>query len=398
MSLSFSSLLSSSPQALALFLAAVATPQAAGIVIRHDRDEARYLEEASRYPMVAQLSMGGTGTLIGPRWVLTAAHVADATQPFNRTARFGDAVYQIDAITIHPEWRKSGVRGRDVALMKLDRPVEGISPIELYADDDEAGQKVVFVGAGLSGNGLTGPDRSVSRLMRAATNTIDRVNEASIFFTFHEPPEGTDLEGISGPGDSGGPALIERDGKLFTLGVSSTNSGGPEGECRYGTIETYARVSTARDWILSVMAADPPDESRWSRPEPINSPSGLPATPAAQVAAAYFAALATTDAAGIVAFNRAYRTAAFLGDRTEESMLQQARGMAERFGRIELFAYSQDRAESLMVLTRTDAAEPWVTFQFSLEERDPPKVGGIFVTSSVQPPHPSILSRVTGSE
>ncbi|HBZ39023.1 MAG TPA: serine protease, partial [Balneola sp.] len=59
------------------------------------------------------------------------------------------------------------------------------------------------------------------------------------------------LEGISGPGDSGGPALWFDGDQAYILGVSSHQNGRgmgkPEGV--YDVYEFYTRVSEFTDWI-----------------------------------------------------------------------------------------------------------------------------------------------------
>ena len=60
-----------------LLIAATSAAPARAIVIRHDRDAARYLELGSRYPSVCKVGRQmGDGTLVSPRHILTAAHVA----------------------------------------------------------------------------------------------------------------------------------------------------------------------------------------------------------------------------------------------------------------------------------------------------------------------------------
>ena len=48
-------------------------------------------------------------------------------------------------------------------------------------------------------------------------------------FDFDQPPRGTDLEGIPGAGDSGGPALLIIGGRAVVAGVSSLVEPGPGG-------------------------------------------------------------------------------------------------------------------------------------------------------------------------
>jgi len=224
-----------------------------GIVIRHDRDDAQYRHLAERYKSpVCWLAVGGHGTLISSRWVVTAAHVADGMSPFTGVATFGDQNVRVKSVYLHPSWGKSG-RQTDLALIELETPVRGVKPARLYVKDDEDGKRIVFVGTGYTGTGLAEP-KGTDRAWRAAHNTITRVDPATLFFKFDAPPEGDELEGISGPGDSGGPALLEEKGELYVLGVSSSNSAPRgQGHCTYGSIETYGRVSSNMAWLQETM-------------------------------------------------------------------------------------------------------------------------------------------------
>jgi secreted trypsin-like serine protease len=71
-----------------------------------------------------------------------------------------------------------------------------------------------------------------------------------------EPDAVTRLEGISGPGDSGGPALINVAGEYLIVGISSGQSTGATNglEGRYGVTEYYTRVSTYADWIADTIS------------------------------------------------------------------------------------------------------------------------------------------------
>ena len=57
---------------LAVCLAAVSPLSA--IMTRHDRADADYVRLGTKYPAVAWVQAFAEGTLIAPRWVLTAAH------------------------------------------------------------------------------------------------------------------------------------------------------------------------------------------------------------------------------------------------------------------------------------------------------------------------------------
>ena len=93
--------------------------------------------------------------------------------------------------------------------------------------------------------------------MRAATNRVERAEGSLLQFRFDAPgdPGATELEGISGPGDSGGPAYAETDGVRYVIGVSSAQDSRPADRKvgRYGVLEFYARVSHFADWIERTM-------------------------------------------------------------------------------------------------------------------------------------------------
>ena len=145
----------------------------------------------------------------------------------------------------------------DIALLELAAPVNGVTPIPFYdGKDEESGDRIVtFVGQGFSGDGVTGPVVRDGR-RRAATNRIETVKKNWLIFLFDAPPGGTDLEGISGPGDSGGPALMTLGKTTYLVGISSGQDDRATGkEGVYGVTEYYLRVSSYAEWIRNTIAA-----------------------------------------------------------------------------------------------------------------------------------------------
>jgi hypothetical protein len=236
-----------------VLLAALTLP-ASAIVRRHDREDARYLELAKGQSALVDLNLpGGAGTLIAPAWIITAAHAAQLMKTPHHVKVAGKS-YEVARTVIFP----GGGEGKnDIALLELAVPVEGVTPIPIYGGRDEgSGDKIVtFVGQGFSGDGITGPAVRDNR-PRAATNRIEAVKENWLVFLFDAPPGGTDLEGISGPGDSGGPALMKIGLTTFLVGISSgqdSRATGKEGV--YGVTEYYVRVSSYIEWIRNTMAS-----------------------------------------------------------------------------------------------------------------------------------------------
>ena len=222
------------------------------IVQRDDRKDEQYLALGQRFEAVGQVTPDGTGTLIAPRFVLTAAHVA--TGRGGATAvDLGGHSYRVVRAIVHPEGRAKGDDQPpevDLAVLELEREVVSIEPLGLYRGREERGRKAILVGLGDFGPAGRPLARSDHR-RRAATNEVSDAGPLRLFLRFDAPPAGTDLEGVGAPGDSGGPALFEQEGRVLLAGVSSAATGPPG---QYGLTDVYTRVSTYADWILKVLA------------------------------------------------------------------------------------------------------------------------------------------------
>lgn len=239
---------------LALVMSVTSIGTGGYIITRHDREDARYLELGARYPAVCRVGIRiGDGTLVGDRWILTAAHVATALvrRSPKPMVHCGDRAYAVEGIVTHPDWTEMGPH--DIGLIRLSEPVNGIAPLGLYSGSDERGQTAVLVGHGRTGTGNS-RDRRDDDKRRGATNRIDDTGPWMIMFTFDAPPAGTDLEGIPGAGDSGGPALIVRsDGQPLVAGVSVAGEPGTNGPGTYGARDHFTRVSTHVAWLRKAM-------------------------------------------------------------------------------------------------------------------------------------------------
>lgn len=231
------------------------------IITRHDVPDAEYVAFAAEVPLLeAVIRYNRTdvaGTLIAPDWILSAAHVAETLSPgHNLLTLEGDSV-EVKQIILHPGWVADG-RPEDVALVQLAAPLSDRPLAQLYRGRDEVGALVIVAGNGDRGTGRTGPVENDGR-MRAATNVVDDATDHYLIWRFDDPDDAdanaTPLEGISGPGDSSGPAFIRIGEDYFLAGISSGQStaatGGLEG--RYGVMEYYTRVSTYIDWITAVL-------------------------------------------------------------------------------------------------------------------------------------------------
>lgn len=234
---------------LLLFLAFSAFT-ANAIIIRHDTLPAQYQVSNTKYPSVINLNYL-TGTLIDEQWILTAAH-GTPYMPSQQKLNIAGNEYQVDYIIVHPQYNQNNL-SHDIALLKLNRKVTGIKSTVVYQRNDEESQHVWFVGQGDTGNGklgVTGP----SEVLNHAENIIDSVEPLWITFDFDSPEnQALLLEGISGPGDSGGPAFITTPSGLKVAGISSHQRNNAEGEGFYGVEEYYTRTSAHQTWLADTM-------------------------------------------------------------------------------------------------------------------------------------------------
>lgn len=259
-------------------------PAALAITTRHDAADGDYIALAEPFAAVGHID-GCTGTLVAPDVVLTAAHCLDDDGDGEvdrgrtpRTFSLGPswdevtAAYAIDAWAMHPARTPSARERWDVALLYLTEPVSDIAPIAISAADP-VGAAVVFVGYGGTGTGLDADywsDDAYDGLKRAAQNTVDgrdedRFGTGTLVADF-DAPDGSantmvdaygmdssadplDLEGVTGPGDSGGPMLMEVDGAWRVVGVASagwnprSETGADERAGQYGSVAEHASLS-----------------------------------------------------------------------------------------------------------------------------------------------------------
>lgn len=248
---------------------------AAGIVIRHDRTDTGYVVDAAHYPQFFHLHERNQrkiclATLIAPRWAITAGHCVDDT-PLRHTLAEGGLytlqvagqTYRVEQLELHPQYSNGKqLQGVDLALLRLDREVGGVVPVQLQRSADELDLVAVLVGWGSTGNGVSGRYRNDGKFRRAQ-NRVEGVGEW-LEFHFDDPrlpdSRALALEGLPGLGDSGGPALFESDGGLVLLGIAvgeleRDDLGGRQG--LYGATGIYERISRHAEWIDAIVSAMP---------------------------------------------------------------------------------------------------------------------------------------------
>ena len=205
---------------------------AGAVLIRTDRDDAEYLELASRYPSSIRLAApAGEGVLIQQGWILTTPAHAKALARRNATVTIDGVVYDVDEDFAHP---KEGL-----ALVRLKAPVRNLAPTRLYKARDESGKAIAVVGHGATAKGAKGDGRT-----RAGINTIDAVTPTTLVLRTKSGDDASDLQGVLAPGEEGAGGYVEVDDAVFLAGLYVRDGEG-------GNV--LLRLSAFADWIEATM-------------------------------------------------------------------------------------------------------------------------------------------------
>ena len=195
------------------------------------------------------------GTLVAPEWILTAAHceaplesisvILNATAP-GRSATGHIEVSVISRI-VHPEYLKPSYK-YDAALLKLERPIDNVKPVQLMDDITlpRTGDWVTAIGLGATS---IDPLEMAEHLQKVDVSIMDPQDCQQIYRSNKIPEDIMICAMIDGGGkdacvgDSGGPLLDKISGKQ--VGVTSFGY-----KCATATHPgVYSRVTGFKQWI-----------------------------------------------------------------------------------------------------------------------------------------------------
>ncbi|MES1904924.1 MAG: Chymotrypsin-like elastase member 1 [Paramarteilia canceri] len=198
-------------------------------------------------------------SLIGSKWVLTAAHCVDTHQPQNIWVVLGDVIdgklegreqsMQVSRFIIHPNYSKESLIS-DIALIELKKEVNLNDPTHVQIVRLPPKGMMLPLGSTncqVSGWGLT--ESGDTAYLKAVNETITVSNPFdNNCKTYWNHPDsfcgGWQLGRSFCSGDSGGPLVCDVEGNLIQFGVVSRSY-----ECGGTSPDIYVSTSYYRDWI-----------------------------------------------------------------------------------------------------------------------------------------------------
>lgn len=188
----------------------------------------------------------GSCVIIDPYHVLTAAHIVEKS--LTQHVIYGRKVYPCRIVAIHALYNNDKVGFHDIALIRLQQPINLDYYPELYTDRDEKGKICSMAGYGFYGNFNTGYlQKNYDNKKRAGSNFIDGIEDNVLTFSASKPgKKSTSLEFLITPGDSGGGLFIDKKlAGIHSFVYARDNNVNSD----YGDVGCSTRVSDYIDWI-----------------------------------------------------------------------------------------------------------------------------------------------------
>ncbi len=222
---------------------------------------------AGKYPWMAYTG-GCTGSLISPRFIISAAHCLARNRNEQGTLegveiaappiRFGHPDIdnpliqrpQVAAVHMHPEYllltleEVWGLEPYDVVLLELEEPILLDQYLRLPTRAPVVDEEIIAAGWGLSEDGPVRHLREATLFVRDH-NSCFRGDEKR--FCTRGNADNSNIWS----GDSGGPVFVPDGDGFMLLGTNSTSNGDTA-----NTFASHARISTFVPWILSIAADD----------------------------------------------------------------------------------------------------------------------------------------------
>ena len=242
---------------LLLILVFILSLQSQAGTIDPSTPDSKYLEYGEQFHCIYKICGSyndgsrfcASAIVIDPHWILTAAHVVKNNKIC--LIHKNDKAHEVKQIIIHENFNIDVFGVGDIALGYVEDDIGLKFYPSLYDQNDELGKICSISGYGLSGNFLTGANKSDDK-QRAGSNHIDRIEKDLLICSPSDrtSKKHTSLEFLISSGDSGGGLFI--DGKLAGIN-SCVMASDKKPDSTYGDESGHTRVSKFVSWIRKTL-------------------------------------------------------------------------------------------------------------------------------------------------
>lgn len=182
--------------------------------------------------------------IISPYYALTAAHVVHGT--ISQYVVHNGVANTSLLTAIHSDFNPDKMGYNDIAILRLNRPIQLDFYPKLYTDKDEKDQICSISGFGTTGTLSAGYDRKKDDgKKRAGSNIVASLEKHLLICSSTD--QATSLEFLICPGDSGGGLFIKN--KLAGIN-SCVLAEDRKTDSNYGDVSGHTRISIFADWIV----------------------------------------------------------------------------------------------------------------------------------------------------
>ena len=216
--------------------------------------DSKYVEYGQKYECVLPIygvlndklntQFKATCVVIDNYHILTAAHVVEGS--IAQHVLYKGKAYPCAIVGIHGKYDSENIGYNDIALARLQRPIELDFYPELYSDRDEANKVCGLAGYGFHGDFNSGYNKQTyDNVRRAGSNIIDAVNKNVLSYSVHGK-NNTTLEFLISPGDSGGGLFIDKKLAGIHSYVYATDG---KSDSDFGDVGCSTRISDYIEWV-----------------------------------------------------------------------------------------------------------------------------------------------------
>lgn len=216
--------------------------------------DSKYIEYGSKYECVLKIrgiyadklnsAFAASCVIIDRYHILTAAHIVENS--LTQHVIYKNKAYPCSVVAIHIGYDSKVYGKNDIAIARLQVPIDLDFYPELYSGRDEKGKICGISGWGIGGNFNTGVKKEeYDNQRRAGSNIVADIEDNVLICKANDSPK-TELEFLIASGDSGGGLFIDK--KIAGINSCVLSIDG-KADSTYKDMGAHTRISDYIEWI-----------------------------------------------------------------------------------------------------------------------------------------------------